>query len=159
MNKCKCCGLETRNPSFCCRSCSAKYNNVLFPKRKLVRPCSVCGSQRSSFKHSRCDKCQREYLDRKIKNRTIGQYRTALHLSGRHGSWVHAQVRQMSRQWNKDLKLLPCAKCGYDKHVELCHIKPLNSFPDTAILSEVNSPQNIIQLCPNCHWEFDNLPR
>ena len=49
-----------------------------------------------------------------------------------------------------------CAKCGYDKHVELCHIKDIANFDDDSLLSEVNSRNNIIQLCPNCHWEFDN---
>lgn len=51
---------------------------------------------------------------------------------------------------------LPCAYCGYSLHVELCHIKPISSFPDSALLSEVNSRKNNIQLCRNCHWELDN---
>ena len=42
------------------------------------------------------------------------------------------------------------------KHVELCHIKPIASFKDSALLSEVNSKNNIVQLCPNCHWELDH---
>ena len=54
---------------------------------------------------------------------------------------------------------MPCAKCGYDKHVELAHIKPISKFGDESKLSDVNSENNVIQLCPNCHWEFDNLPR
>ena len=54
---------------------------------------------------------------------------------------------------------LACACCGYDKHVELAHIKPVSSFDVNTLISVVNSEENVIQLCPNCHWEFDNLPR
>ena len=42
------------------------------------------------------------------------------------------------------------------KHVELCHIKPIHSFSETSTLGEINSENNVVQLCPNCHWEFDN---
>lgn len=49
-----------------------------------------------------------------------------------------------------------CSNCSYDKHVEVCHIKAISSFPLSAKIAEVNSPKNLILLCPNCHWEFDN---
>ena len=49
-----------------------------------------------------------------------------------------------------------CEKCGYDKHVEFCHIKPIKDFPETSTIREVNAKENIIALCPNCHWEFDH---
>ena len=46
--------------------------------------------------------------------------------------------------------------CGYYKHIEICHIKPIRDFPlDTPIL-EVNDLSNLIGLCPTHHWEFDN---
>jgi len=48
-----------------------------------------------------------------------------------------------------------CRVCGYDKHVEVCHIKAIKSFDDSATFSEVNSIHNLVFLCPNCHWEFD----
>lgn len=50
-----------------------------------------------------------------------------------------------------------CTKCGYDKHVETCHIKAINSFPMDTPISIINSEENLILLCPNCHWEKDNL--
>ena len=46
--------------------------------------------------------------------------------------------------------------CGYEKHVEACHIKPVKEFGMDALLSEVNSAENIAPLCPNCHWELDS---
>ena len=49
-----------------------------------------------------------------------------------------------------------CAICGYDKHVEVAHIKPVSGFSDEATMREINSFSNLIGLCPNHHWEFDN---
>jgi hypothetical protein len=68
-------------------------------------------------------------------------------------------VRKFNRDWNAKLASLPCAHCGYAKHVELAHIRAVADFPDTATLGEVNAPDNVLPLCPNCHWEFDNLER
>jgi predicted restriction endonuclease len=49
-----------------------------------------------------------------------------------------------------------CAICGYSNHVELCHIKSIAHFSETAALEEINSLSNLIYLCPNHHWELDN---
>ena len=35
----------------------------------------------------------------------------------------------------------------------------MTEFSDDDILGIVNCENNVIPLCPNCHWEFDNLPR
>lgn len=153
---CPNCGKETKNPKFCSKTCAAQINNKLFPKRKTNRKCIVCGDVVKSYKRSRCEKHWEDYKANKFIHRTIGEYRNLNSVRGRHASWVHAHVRQFARSWNKDLLKNPCAHCGYTKHVELCHIKPLSSFKDTALLGEVNGKDNVIQLCPNCHWEFDN---
>lgn len=49
-----------------------------------------------------------------------------------------------------------CSCCGYDKHIEICHKKPIKDFDDSSLVSEINSKDNLTALCPNCHWEFDN---
>lgn len=49
-----------------------------------------------------------------------------------------------------------CEVCGYRKHVEVCHIKPVSDFSRDTKMSVVNDRGNLIILCPNCHWEFDN---
>ena len=67
-----------------------------------------------------------------------------------------ALVRSRARSTIKHLPKV-CSKCGYDKHVECCHIKPISEFPLSTKISEVNSENNLILLCPNCHWEHDNL--
>lgn len=90
------------------------------------------------------------------KTDTLEQLHAALHLKGKHPSWANAQVREFNRRWNGALLELPCAACGYKIHVELCHKKPISKFPKTATLGEINHPSNVVQLCPNHHWEFDN---
>ena len=49
-----------------------------------------------------------------------------------------------------------CAICGYDKHIEVAHIKAVSDFDDTATIREINSITNLIGLCPNHHWEYDH---
>jgi hypothetical protein len=153
------CNKETTNPKFCCKSCSATYTNKQYPKRKTNKTCSICGEQVKSYRHTKCEKHWQEYKNNQYQNKTIGEYRNYESVKGKHTSWINSHIRLFARSWLKHLTKLPCAHCGYDKHVELAHIKPIASFTDDCLLSDVNSELNVIQLCPNCHWEFDNLPR
>jgi hypothetical protein len=38
----------------------------------------------------------------------------------------------------------------------VCHLKGITEFDDSAKLSEINAKENLIGLCPNHHWEYDN---
>lgn len=155
---------RTKN-NFCSRSCAASFNNKGKQKNpKKLRVCKKCNSEyfykRKSNTLTFCDKCFQENknsnISEQLKLLTIGQYRNKISLKDKHPSWISANIRRFNRSWNKELTKIPCQKCGYDKHVELCHIKPISDFDDKAILSDVNSPDNILVLCPRCHWEFDN---
>lgn len=78
-----------------------------------------------------------------------------LHYRGKYGqSAAFNIVRGRARSCLTESK---CQRCGYDKHVEACHIKPISSFPNDTLISVINHKDNLIALCPNCHWEFDNL--
>ena len=48
------------------------------------------------------------------------------------------------------------AICGYTNHIEIAHIKAVSDFDDNILISEINNPDNLIGLCPNHHWEYDN---
>ena len=154
------CGVETDNPKFCSRSCSATYNGKVCPKRKITRKCSRlnCDNLVKTTNHRLCSFHSEESKNQKNKYKyfTIGSYREMLSVKGKHPSWINCHIRNFTRQWLKHLTELPCKNCGYSLHVELCHIKPVSSFPDSTLLLEVNSEQNVVQLCRNCHWEFDN---
>lgn len=49
-----------------------------------------------------------------------------------------------------------CCVCGYNRHIEIAHVKAVSSFSHNALIKEINNIENIIPLCPNHHWEFDN---
>jgi|694.fasta_scaffold72324_7 hypothetical protein len=74
------------------------------------------------------------------------------------GSNRYGQVRQHARKITS-MRPQRCEKCGYDKHVETCHIEPICSFSMDVSINVVNAESNLILLCPNCHWEHDNLQR
>lgn len=152
MRPCLHCGTETDNPKFCSRSCAATYTNKAYPKRKPTGSCRICATPLTR-RLKMCSSC-REAQSRK--NTTIGAFRAAERAKGRHASWLHHQVRGLNRCWNRSITKGPCRRCGYTHHVELAHIKPITEFPDDTLLGEVNSPANLIPLCPNCHWEMDN---
>ena len=67
-----------------------------------------------------------------------------------------APLRQRARKLLIELGRTSCECCGYDKHFEAAHIKPIGSFPLDTPISDINSLENLVSLCPNCHWEFDN---
>jgi hypothetical protein len=49
-----------------------------------------------------------------------------------------------------------CHVCGYDKHTVAAHKKAVKEFPNDALISDINAPENIIPLCDRCHWEHDH---
>jgi hypothetical protein len=151
--------LETSGNAFCSSSCAAKWNNR-GRQRNPARPrtCSKCsktfyrkGDERSFL----CEDCR---FDGKkgIKNRTLKECMDELSVKGKHPSWKTVYVRLHNNATNANLKKLPCQFCGYSIHIELAHIKPVRSFPDDATLEEINASDNILVLCSNHHWEFDN---
>ena len=73
-----------------------------------------------------------------------------------HRSSAYGLIRSQARSIAKSLGFSKCLKCLYDKHYEVCHIKPISSFPLDTPISVINSPDNLMPLCPNCHWEHDH---
>lgn len=107
----------------------------------------ACGKYKT-IKSNQCIKCtnnaQIQYLT--IKDAMV---------SARHGQSAKFNIiRGRARSMYKHIK--NCQHCGYSKHVEVCHIKPIHAFPEDTLISIVNAPNNILILCRNCHWEFDH---
>lgn len=159
MNKCLNCGEDTKNPKFCSRSCSATLSNKISPRKKLKRKCVKCDSIVRNYRSTLCEDHWQDYKERQYRDKTIGEYRERSSVKGKHPSWLNTHIRLFARSWLKHLCDTGCAKCGYSLHVELAHIKPVSEFTDSDLLKDVNNEDNVIPLCPNCHWEFDNLPR
>lgn len=159
LKNCLNCQTPTYNPKFCSKTCSAQVTNKLYPKRIRKTICTRCKTITKSYRHTLCDLHHKEYMNNKfevLKELTLQDYWSKDSLKNLHPSSKNAHIRAQARSNFKDLISKPCHNCGYDKHVELCHIKPIRDFLPTSKIKEVNSYDNLIQLCPNCHWEFDN---
>lgn len=143
---------------FCNRSCAAKFNN----KQKIKsRPCSFCGQTifgRITNKKC-CADCFANYKQlysiqrlKSVQNITLSKLRRIYDLNE-----FHAKIRGWSRQtYSNYNKPNSCKVCGYKLHCDICHIKPISDFAETTLITEVNHIDNLIALCPNHHWEFDN---
>ena len=74
-------------------------------------------------------------------------------------NWQSARsnIQKLARKnYQNSDKPKQCIICGYDKHYEVAHIKAVCEFDNNALISEINSIDNLIALCPNHHWEYDN---
>lgn len=135
---------------FCSLSCAAKYNNSETPKRKSKAPitlvCEHCGVAfdvpTSSYRRMYCDNCKG--ASHRCGNRTKAS-----------ADWQRRDVRSHAISIMRGREKV-CGICGYSKFVEICHIKSVAEFPDEATFAEINHPDNLAYLCPNCHWEFDH---
>lgn len=165
--KCNRCGIvleknhwsiNKNKPCYCSRKCSniktnSRWDNYTPKNQRGI--CSECGNKRDvRNKTELCQKCLNKKRKIQVLETTIGELRKKHKL--KFGKWYSAEIRNHCRNHNLNLTKLPCQKCGYDKHVELCHIIPVNNFDDSSTIGEINNPNNLVVLCPNHHWEFDN---
>lgn len=155
---CKNCSKLTNNKHFCSRSCSATYNNKIYRKRgpkscknlgmTPKKLCPVCMKHTIKKMNIVCSDCRTSIMS--ISNRTKGD------LEKQYGKRrASAKIYERSRKSVREL-YDRCKNCGYDKHFDICHIKPVRDFSEKSNINEINSQDNLIALCKNCHWEFDN---
>lgn len=162
-NKCKNCGAsilhqdgkklsETKIKQFCDRKCANMYFNLQRIKKRF---CQNCGKGITSKNAKYCDDCRKYSYNTKhidLMNKTKGE------LINKNGyfkarSSICKNARTIFYRETKDVK---CAVCGYDKYIEVCHIKAVKDFNDDTKISEINCIDNLIGLCPNHHKEYDN---
>lgn len=149
MNKCKQCGKETKNLKFCSRSCSATYNNKGVRRHGKDHNCKDCGVK-VSYKSKRCTSCEYKRRFERFMNRTLGDVR-----SEGNAKVAFSQVRFKAREILSNNGEEECEYCGFNHFADACHIKAVADFPDTALMSEINSLDNLIWLCPNHHRMLD----
>jgi predicted restriction endonuclease len=100
---------------------------------------------------TRCRRCYTKFRGYG-ENPTLGEVED----NHNHRASAYSIVRIRARVIAKKNNMNFCIACGYNKHVEICHIKPTSSFNKNTRLSVINSLDNLVSLCRNCHWEFDN---
>lgn len=152
MNLCLNCKLETANPKFCSRSCSSSFNNRSNPRRSLQGACSGCGTSISSSRKF-CQGCRAAYRSN-LGDRTKAQLRAE---GNANFGGNYPYIRNHSRRtYESSGRSMACHVCDYDTHIEVCHIRDVNDFPESATVREINDINNLVALCRNHHWEFDN---
>ena len=122
---------------FCNSSCSTSYNNRL--------------------RNSSGIRAKREYVRKLRKNLIIDL--TKGELFGKRNGYQSARASIRELAYNTYINSnseLSCKVCGYDKHIEVCHIRSVSLFSSEATLREINDISNLVALCPNHHWEFDH---
>ena len=144
------CNNYTKNNKFCSRSCATSYNNIVSPKRSLEGQCESCSTpiqKRLKF----CLTCREE-------NGFIYKTLSEVKRDGNSNySSTYPYLRTHSRRtYIEAQKPMKCYICDYDLYVEICHIKDVNSYSLDTLIKDINDISNLIALCRNHHWEFDN---
>ncbi len=158
MIQCYCCEKSTSNPKYCSRSCAAKINNKLIPKRNPQGSCKICSiniKTREVFCSTQCkEESKRRSAERKKKYLSSEQYKK--------------NKNQKTVDWRRRVKLKgiqlmggKCQGCGLVDHpcvYDFHHKNP--SQKDFAISSSGNCRswdrikaelKKCILLCSNCH--------
>jgi len=135
--------------NFCSSSCAASFNNKKYPKRHNEGSCVSCNTGISKRKIY-CNEC--------LPNKEIDWSNISyLEIRRRYNYQKNSLIRMLARRCYRKLGAPKrCAVCGYSKHYNVCHRKPVHSFDPGALISEINDIRNLVALCPNHHWEFDN---
>lgn len=143
-----------KTQKFCCSKCCLAKIQRNF-RIKTSNPCLDCGKP-TNAKKQRCRPCSNKHRCFISADMTLEDYYASMEFIKKNSHLKNVQVRLYAKYHNKSLVGLPCQKCGYNKHTNFCHIKPITSFQLTAKISEVNHNSNLLILCPNCHWELDH---
>lgn len=174
---------EKRRNDFCNSSCAASFNNKAPRKRQLsfldqisdedfINIISNSNSWSEIFTrlgYSKGGSKVRKNIEERIATLniqlTIKESKkdwsqvTKGELFNYSKNWQSARTtirRGAQKAYEEANKPYKCAVCGYDKHVEIAHIKAVSDFSDDATITEINDSNNLIGLCPNHHWEYDN---
>ena len=160
---------ETRQRRFCNHRCAASYNNHTSPKREPVQTqgsCELCGVVVYFKRGTRGGWTRRRFCDR-----CAGVSRLTSRGVNVLSATTKAQLFQATKHWQSARSViqsharavyfanggrLECAVCGYEPHVDIAHKVPVSQFPDSALITDINSYENLAALCPNHHWEYDH---
>lgn len=142
--------VKTSN-NFCSRSCAASYNNVARAKFIPVQRCVNCGVEYVNKYRDITRTCSsRCRMEKNMKDTVMSSK------INHNGANTYDKIRHNARRYSKHIYPKYCMNCGYNKHYEVCHVVDIKDFDRESTVYDVNQANNIVHLCPNCHWEFDN---
>jgi hypothetical protein len=149
---CLVCKKEFKPSKLTQKYCSHSCANIAHPKRCKTKQCKICKTKIESS-YTFCDQCITEGKHlrngKKIENKTLAEMTYNKNDANRYCA-IRGNARLVVKYITK------CQKCNYSLHTEVCHIKPINEFDMNTKISEINNPDNLLVLCRNHHWEFDN---
>lgn len=155
------CAIKEGKNDFCSRSCAAKINNTIPGRvpRPSLRKCVTEGCKETLYSNrdGQAQYCRNCITNRKhIRGANVSELSiqdTTKRLGANKYNVIHSHCITLHK---KEKLTTSCEMCEYPHHLELCHIKAISSFPKDAKLKIVNARENIMFLCRNCHWEYDN---
>lgn len=137
---------------YCSRRCAAIVNNSNHPKNPKRGKCKDC-EKAIYAQRVRCMECHKLWKKSEdIQDKTLDEMR----YHGTQRANMFGAIRWRARKIAKELNWTECSICGYDKHIEIAHKKPISDFEGNTLVSIINSKDNLLALCPNCHWEYDH---
>lgn len=142
---------------YCSRPCASKAigqqlqeHNRAVGKKRAPRVCGLCPNELGSSNTSGlCIACYLERASERREQTTLKELRRT-HTTAE----FHAKVRAWARKEYDGP--MACEACGYETHVDICHVQPVAAFPSDTRIADVNRRSNLVALCRNHHWEFDN---
>lgn len=157
---------DANKKDFCSKSCASKYRwgktgNIGPKNSRMDRKieCKECGNIFDKPRDSNNELYNVKYCSDFCRNEAgsiIDRESTIKEAKNRYKRWrsyrstMTTQAKRYAKRAGMEEE---CYYCGYDFYVELCHIKAVSSFNENAKLKEVNSPDNLVYLCPNHHKE------
>jgi hypothetical protein len=163
---------DAKRKTYCSRSCAATANNAGVKrncKSSESSLCEACGCSinQEQKKNGRwtsyrfCKICGA--IARKGKSSKRNQLPNLLHtfslqelfdIKGRVATRTEI-TRNAKKVYDSSDKPKQCFLCGFLPVYQVCHKKAVSSFPGETLISEVNSLDNLVALCPNHHILFD----
>ena len=111
----------------------------------------VSVGNKKDYEAIQCQKCKNKETLLNIESKPISDYM----LKESASRALYNNVRKIARRKmiieNIEYK---CIICEFP-YPEVCHIKPLAQFDETALMGEVNHINNLVYLCPNHHLLLD----
>jgi hypothetical protein len=151
--------LKKTRHHFCSQSCSTSFYNRVSPKRTAKK--KACGRTLCpniiSTQRKFCVDCRPAAVTPSNLDAWLRGWGTLGGMQRRAKYQIDAQVRHIARIVYRVLgRSRRCHLCPYDKHIDVCHLRDIMDFPPSALIAEVNHPDNLLGLCRNHHWEFDH---
>ena len=161
MSKCLTCKKETANPKFCSRSCAAKLNGVLYPKRKAEHKCRVCNESIPATKRFCSVECKKKWKRAYAKEHYYSDEERRIKRCEAVRDWRRrTKIRGVELLGGKciDCNLVD-DPCVYDFH----HLDPAQKDFAISTQGRCHSWEKIeaelkkcVLLCSNCHRKRHN---